>query len=612
MTHPNLESLSKKFEEIIDAKKLVPDCVARKASGYSYKLIAKLQSDKANIHDFKTFWPPRLIQGLRDDNAMIFFGAGVSAPCKLPTWHDLLSNYFGLEKSLTEDKDLQYDPLTLAEMASQRVGQETFQNTLRETMENPRRYSVNHTLMAMVECPIYITTNYDCLFENAWEDLFDSPPIVVTNDANLASLPDDVSGRCILYKIHGCINRTDETLILTRKDYRIHYRANRELFKKLRQLLCAQHTVFIGFSHRDPEVSRLVEDAIYDYENEESPSSNRPQIYSLQFNMSAHAPEVFAARGIVALKPPIVNYEQEHLRTYALSVALIDLIAGKHCKIHEQLALDKDLENATDRLNKCIENGMKVLRDYEEDAMSSLEMGDDPEQWLRKLLVDIGTLASQGVYLLDDRGNTIGIALPDGLNEKARRPNTSLNERPYFQQAKLFREKFLSDSVKSIFNDNSTFFVCMPVTKDSEWLGLLFCACQIGQWKLPIEISENLWKKGRLFLLIDSNGICLVPPNNEFAEKNAKVLDPERAKVLEAEPQELNIGFNFRQLHALSRRDSLVGHISSSVIPVSQDDDVLILSNDFSQFTVVSELENTRWKIGVSVPMFVAKEKNGS
>jgi hypothetical protein len=126
--------------------------------------------------------------------------------------------------------------------------------------------------------------------------------------------------------------------------------------------------------------------------------------------------------------------------------------------------------------------------------------------------------------------------------------------------------------------------------------GLLFSASQVGQWELPILIAGDFWKDGFSFLLIDSNGISLLPPMNEFPLKDAPM-----AGVAEA--VDANRGYAYEHLLGLSRRDMLVRHISKSVIPVTQDDDVLNLWADIRQFTIVSEVPNTRWKIGVSVPV---------
>jgi len=122
--------------------------------------------------------------------------------------------------------------------------------------------------------------------------------------------------------------------------------------------------------------------------------------------------------------------------------------------------------------------------------------------------------------------------------------------------------------------------------------GLLFSASQVGQWKAPIEVARDLWQEKILFLLIDSNGVCLLPPLNEFG----LVDSPYQA----GETPNANLAYPYDQLLGLSRRDLIVSHISKNVVPVAQDDDILTLSSDIRHFTIVSEVPKTRWKIGVS------------
>lgn len=125
-------------------------------------------------------------------------------------------------------------------------------------------------------------------------------------------------------------------------------------------------------------------------------------------------------------------------------------------------------------------------------------------------------------------------------------------------------------------------------------VGLLFGACQVGQWKAPIDFAESIWAAGLSLILMDGNGTCLLPPMNEFQVHGA-------SSPTVSEPKAANIGYSFDRLYALSRRDKLVRHIGRNVVPVAQDDDVLQLSDDLRQYTVISQIPGTAWKVGVSV-----------
>ena len=567
------------------------------------ELLPKLARANASWQDFTVFWPPRCVEALRRGEAVVFFGAGLSVDSGIPSWGDLLGKHFGLDQSLIEDEELARDPLTLAELASHYLGNERLQEILRAVMDVPPKVSVNHLALAALRCPFYITTNYDRLFELAWEKANPGIDLVVaTNESDLAKEAFTSSGEraiSILFKIHGCVSRLDEHMILTRRDYRYHYRRNNKLFERIRELMRSKHTIFLGFSHRDPEVSRLVEDAIYHFEqgrDDKAAQANKPNFYSLQFDMRAHTPEVFAARGIVALTPPPdIRAPLDSVKTTSLAIALIDLLGAKQYNLHKAVALDIILQQATEAIGEPIARQLEKIGKYSQQAEKSLGSADSEYEWLRELRNDLGEFASQGVFLLNDQGNVVAFDVPPGLDKEARRPTRALNKRPYFKQAKSFRAPFVSDTVESIYNRHSTFFFCVPLLRRDQMIGLLFSACQVGQWGLPIEIAKNLWSERKSFLLIDSNGVCILPPQNEFQVFDSSHSNKEQAG--------LNNGYPYQMLLGLSRRDALVRHISKSVIPVAQDDDVLILSGDYKQFTIVGEVPRTRWKIAVSVPV---------
>jgi NAD-dependent SIR2 family protein deacetylase len=147
----------------------------------------------------------------------VFFGAGLSIPCGIPGWGELL-RIFKIERAIFEDVDLQSDPLTMAELASKQTGHDNLQKILRQTSAAVKSFSINHALIAALGCPIYITTNYDVLFEEAWYQVHGSRIPVVVNDADITLSPvqDALSkGNGVLFKIHGSAEREQEHLILT-------------------------------------------------------------------------------------------------------------------------------------------------------------------------------------------------------------------------------------------------------------------------------------------------------------------------------------------------------------------------------------------------------------
>lgn len=584
------DNLEIEFAKIISRGEIGDGDVLESLKTYVVNRISNIVESKVSWTDFKTFWPPRLLSAFRDDRFLCFLGAGLSIPSGLPSWNMLLTNYLKLDERFTQDQDLQYDPLTLAEIASNYMGSENLQNILRNEYKRNIYPVTNHYLTALLRAPIYITTNYDELFEKAWKIV--NPNIhlaVITNDFDLAThhllqnhISNPVPDTSYLFKIHGCVTRDSEQLILTRKDYRLHYRSNKNFFDQIRALLEIYHVLFIGFSHRDVEVSRLVDDAIYRYEA--NPGSKQPNFYSLQFDMLSHTPEIFAAKGIVAVEPPIVTFTVDY-RSIALNTALAELLLADSYNLSSKVSLEDVLEKAKTVLESELLKGLDSIEIYKASAFNSIKISGD-YGWMPSLVTDLGDLANEGVYLCDDQGIVLNHEVPLARYPKASRAiNFPLSVRPYFRQANTFRDPFISDSFKSQFNKNSTFTLCLPLIENESFKGLLFAACQIGNWKLPIDEAGKIWSKGLSFLLVDSNGNCLLPPNKEFGLSRD--------------------GYEFNKLLLLSKKDKVISRVIENVVPINKDDDIINISNSVKYYTLITELRKTRWKIGIATPILL-------
>lgn len=569
-------------------------------------------------------WPPRLIEASTHRKLAAFFGAGMSLAAGLPSWTDLLAKYFHLGDDLLQDRELGDDPLTLAQLAAEHVGYERVQQILREVMGSYSQPTTAHMLLASMQFPFYITTNYDALFESAWTSVFPKRQLaaVIVNDLDLSGgldIPGIVnSGDSILLKIHGCVRRDSEQLILTRRDYRTHYRSNERFFELVRKLLHEYHVLFLGFSHKDPEVSRLVEDVIYSYEQAVrkavKPSPNPPHFYSLQFDMHSHSPEVFAARGIVALKPPLVSpTPMADARSIALATALCDLDAAAAYGLHRSASLDTLMHECLERLALDIRRALRFLSESAGSAINAVGSVGDTD-WMREAVTKLGPMAGQGVWLVNEEGIVVDYELPPGLSKEDRKkvlkeraeqakrrppPNGLgwLDDRPYFRSAKTFQVPFLSDLSRSIFNGHGTIFLCNPLIEDGQFRGVLFSATQAGAWSTPVELAEQCLSGQRQFLLVDSNGVLVVPT---VGDHENRIVPVGSAGAKGAEEPTANIGFPYSRLLELSRRDALVSHVANNIVPVSQDDDIMVLSADLKQYSVIAELPHSRLKLAVT------------
>jgi hypothetical protein len=560
---------------------------------------------KSFLKSFKTFLPPRLVNAAKKGSLVPFFGAGISAGAGVPTWASLLEK-LGIPREFANDPYLENDALTMAELIAHEIGNDELQKELRTVMNKPRFPTLVHYLLARLSQPVYITPNYDNLFEKAFNTVHGYEPLVVTNDADFAQYNIDLEKRpvaidkAVLLKIHGSAQRDGEEMILTRSQYRRHYRSNKKLFETVRSLIKTRHTLFFGFGHRDPEISRLVEDVIHQFETGKVDTDSTPAIYSLQFDMKEKTPEVFAARGMVALQPPfsLDSPDSFDYRSASSTKALVDLIGAMDSDVHKQLDLDDELNRFILALKKKLEDAVDKLEKAETIISKVLTDNSSLQKELDNLRDELRDIAGQGVYLLKANGDIRGCSLKAELKYPKRREEATLHNRFYVRQAKTYRHSFISDTDKSTFNGQSTFFICHPLGGEKKYLGLLFAAAQVGDWKLPLELKEVLLKKhpDASFILVDSNGVALLPPNND----EMPVSGPK--KLPEGEKPEDNMGFDFEAIHRLSRRDKLISCLWKNIVPLAQDDDVQIFS-DLKMYSVVSCVPETRWKLALSMPL---------
>ena len=98
-------------------------------------------------------------------------------------------------------------------------------------------------------------------------------------------------------------------------------------------------------------------------------------------------------------------------------------------------------------------------------------------------------------------------------------------------------------------------------------------------------------------ILVDSNGVLIVPT---VGDHQNRIVAAQSTGPAGLEDPEANVGFPFARLLELSRRDTLVAHIANNIVPVSQDDDIVVLSPDLTQYSVIAEVPHSRLKLAVT------------
>ena len=193
-------------------------------------------------------FPEPLMTALRDGRLVIFAGAGVSMgqPDGLPGFEELVRRIAGNDKSKKDSETadrflgrLKGDGIDVHSRAAKLLRQynpnltELHQNLLRIY---PKRENIR-----------IVTTNFDLLFEQAYNDLFKIAPKVFEPTA----LPFGGRFQGIVH-IHGSIKEPQE-MILTHKDFGRAYVTESNGWAKqfLLDLFNNFIVLFVGYSHRD-------------------------------------------------------------------------------------------------------------------------------------------------------------------------------------------------------------------------------------------------------------------------------------------------------------------------------------------------------------------------
>jgi hypothetical protein len=194
------------------------------------------------------------VKALRENNAVVFAGAGMSLANGFFDWKQLLSP---ITKRLGLDIDKEHDLTAVAQYFVDMQGGnrgELSQILYEEYGKIKLEVTPVHRILARLPIQTYWTTNYDRTIENALTDNGKTPDIK-KSDADLAvNLP---RRDAIIYKMHGDIGNVSET-VLTKHEYE-DYSKKWELFSNaFRSDFVSKTFVFIGFSFTDPNLEYLI------------------------------------------------------------------------------------------------------------------------------------------------------------------------------------------------------------------------------------------------------------------------------------------------------------------------------------------------------------------
>jgi hypothetical protein len=199
-----------------------------------------------------------LARAIRDRQAILFAGAGVSMTVGLPSWRTLIEHIaeeLELEPGAIAGSDVNY--LTLAEFYRLKQGSI---GPLRSWMD--RNWSIPdealktsrvHELICALDFPIVYTTNFDRNLETAFH-LHGKEFVKVVNAKDVARVKDGITQ---IVKFHGDFDN-DQSIVIAETDYLDRLSFESPLDIKFRSDALGKTILFVGYSLSDLNIRFLL------------------------------------------------------------------------------------------------------------------------------------------------------------------------------------------------------------------------------------------------------------------------------------------------------------------------------------------------------------------
>jgi hypothetical protein len=190
---------------------------------------------------------------LREENAAVFVGAGLSKSAGFVDWIELLTP---IAAQLGLDARRETDLVSVAQyhVNANASNRHELNQLLIDQFSDLGGPSENHKLLARLPIRVYWTTNYDRLIEKALEAGGKRVDAKYTNN----QLATTKRGRdAVVYKMHGDIEDPDQAT-LTRDDYERYHITHAPFITALAGDLVERTFLFLGFGFTDPNLEYVL------------------------------------------------------------------------------------------------------------------------------------------------------------------------------------------------------------------------------------------------------------------------------------------------------------------------------------------------------------------
>lgn len=288
----------------------------------------------------------RLAELIAGGDVALLLGAGVSISAGLPTWDNLLGQ---LKNTLLPNLDPEvFSELGVLDQAqllansspSKALGHSVSQLIKSVGVKKP---TLSHCLLASLNVAKVVTTNYDSLYEDAFN--------AAHRSASISVLPrgDVVAHQPWLLKMHGDVEDPD-SIVLSRRDFVQYDAERRPLGSIVQSLMSTGHLVVIGASMTDDNVLRLAHEVLamnarYDQERVLGtvitlrPDAIRSALWKGDFDFipaSTASTDAVAARDLEILLDRVAMHASEQSR-YLLDPRYAELLADDEQRLARTL-----------------------------------------------------------------------------------------------------------------------------------------------------------------------------------------------------------------------------------------------------------------------------------
>lgn len=195
----------------------------------------------------------RLVKRIRDNDVVLWAGAGYSLYANIPSVKVLIEKI--KEECSEEERPYLNNINSLSELCSVFVDMRNgSKNELYKILNKvfkfePESKWIHELLTEIPQINTIVTTNYDKMFEKAYQDDLDR--VVLNEHVPL------VSKNKVLYKIHGDLDFPN-SIVITNEDYTNFFRnQDTPIWNKIKSLFAEKTIVFVGYSLADQNIDYL-------------------------------------------------------------------------------------------------------------------------------------------------------------------------------------------------------------------------------------------------------------------------------------------------------------------------------------------------------------------